>query len=313
MGLTSISFSGVYSQSQPEPRTIDFRTINVLESKMVYWEKGAGDPMIFLHGIPTNSLLWRNIAPNLDTLARVISVDLIGYGKSETPKIFDYSIQSQYEYIEAFIDSLQLKDITLVVHDFGSLLGLKYANEHPENIKAIVMMESLYMPAEIWCNQLTFSSKAFFWLVSKPKRANNIFVKKTSIYQTMISTGTNQKLSDADMSIYTDPYENEVGKRVMVLKGSPATQMNKGISKYEGDFPNVLNKTANDFALIADTIPILLFYSKPGMINKSPAIVYAQNHFSKMKLVELPKGKHFLPEDFPNEISQEISIWYNGI
>ncbi|MCJ8292370.1 MAG: alpha/beta fold hydrolase [Crocinitomicaceae bacterium] len=313
MGLISISISGVYSQSQSETATIEFKKVDVLESKMAYWEKGAGDPILFLHGVPTNSLLWRNIAPQLDTLGRAISVDLIGYGKSEIPKTFDYSIQTQYEYLEAFIDSLQLKNITLVLHDFGSLLGLKYANEHPDNIKAIVLMESLYMPAEAWYNQLTFSSKAFFWIVKKPKRANNIFVKKSSIYSTMISTGTNRKLSDSEMSNYTDPYENEVGKRTMVLKGSPATQMNKGISKFEGDFPSVLNKTANDFTLISDSIPILLFYSNPGMINKSRAIEYAQKHFLNLKLVELPKGKHFFPEDFPNEISHEIAMWYKQI
>lgn len=304
-----VSTTTLLAQFTSDSLDFQFKSTKVLNSEMVYWEKGSGSPILFLHGIPTNSLLWRNIAPNLDTLGRTISVDLIGYGKSGNPNDFDYSIQSQYDYLEGFIDSLKLTNITLVLHDFGSLLGLKYANKHADNIKSIVMMESLFMPSELWYNQLTFSSKTFFWMAKQPKVAKYLFMNNFSIYKTMVKQGTIRKLTDKEMYLYTDYYKNDSIRRKMVLKGSPAAQLNKGVSKVEGDFSDVMTTTAYKFLSTSKNFPILLFYSKPGMINKHAAIEYAEKNFINLKLVKLPKGKHFLPEDYPNEISQEISLW----
>ena len=112
------------------------RYVEVHGSKMHYVEEGSGDPILLLHGNPTSSYLWRNVIPHLSPLGRAIAPDLIGYGKSDKPTI-EYRVFDQIKYMEGFIKALGLEDITLVVHDWGSAVGLHIAMAHPELIKAI--------------------------------------------------------------------------------------------------------------------------------------------------------------------------------
>jgi len=114
--------------------------VEVKGSKMHYIDEGEGDVILFLHGNPSASYLWRNIIPHLKGSGRCIAVDLIGMGKSDQPDI-EYGYTDEAAYLEAFIDSLGLKDITLVIHDWGAMLGFDYANRHRDNVKAIAFME----------------------------------------------------------------------------------------------------------------------------------------------------------------------------
>ncbi len=97
--------------------------VDVLGSQMHYIDEGSGDPILFLHGNPTSSYLWRNIIPHVTSMGRCIAPDLIGQGKSDKPDI-EYLFFDHVEYIEGFIDALGLQNITLVIHDCGSGLGL---------------------------------------------------------------------------------------------------------------------------------------------------------------------------------------------
>jgi len=116
--------------------------VEILGSKMAYVDVGEGDPILFLHGEPTSSYLWRNIMPHLEGQGRLIAPDNIGFGKSDQPEL-DYTFGDHYRYFEAFVKELDLKNITLVVHDWGSGLGLHYASLNESNVKAIVTMEAL--------------------------------------------------------------------------------------------------------------------------------------------------------------------------
>ena len=129
--------------------------MEVKGSKIHYVEKGEGDPILFLHGNPTSNYLWRNIIPHLSGQGRCIAPDLIGMGKSGKPNI-DYGFHDTYAYLDAFIEELGLKNVTLVLHDWGSGMGFHYANLNRDNIKAIAFMEAMYdaptlydMPASI--------------------------------------------------------------------------------------------------------------------------------------------------------------------
>ena len=102
--------------------TLQSKSITVKGSKIHYLEQGAGDPILFIHGIPTSSYLWRNIIPSLSQGARCIAPDLIGMGASDKPDI-DYTLSDHIEYIDAFIKKLNLKNITLVLHAWGSVIG----------------------------------------------------------------------------------------------------------------------------------------------------------------------------------------------
>ena len=142
--------------------TKSFKTIN--GKKMAYVDYGEGDPVLFLHGNPTSSYLWRNIMPFVEGLGRIVAPDLIGMGDSEKldnsgPE--SYTLLEHSSYLYGLLEELQLTNVTLVIHDWGSALGFNWANLNPEKIKGIVFMEAITAPIESWDD----------W----PENARNIF------------------------------------------------------------------------------------------------------------------------------------------
>ncbi|MEL6147991.1 MAG: haloalkane dehalogenase, partial [Chloroflexota bacterium] len=121
------------------------RFVDVHGSKMHYVDVGEGAPVLFLHGNPTSSYLWRNIIPHMSDHARCIAPDLIGMGKSDKPDI-PYRFDDHYRYITGFIEALDLTNITLVIHDWGSALGFHYAMQHEDNVKGVAFMEAIVRP-----------------------------------------------------------------------------------------------------------------------------------------------------------------------
>ena len=120
--------------------------IEVLGSKMHYVEEGDGKPILFIHGNPTSSYLWRNVIPHLADQGRCIAPDLIGMGKSDKPDIA-YRYDDQYRYLSEFLEQMDLGDnVTLVLHDWGSGLGFRWAHEHKDRIKGLAFMEAMVRP-----------------------------------------------------------------------------------------------------------------------------------------------------------------------
>jgi len=113
------------------------RYIDVLGSKMHYVEQGEGIPFLFLHGNPTSSYLWRNIIPHVSKIGRAIAVDLIGMGKSDKPDI-DYRFPTHIKYVNEFINKMNLKNMVLVIHDWGSGIGFNYAMNNESNVKQYI-------------------------------------------------------------------------------------------------------------------------------------------------------------------------------
>ncbi len=304
----------IFAQKTETNISADFpfieKTRLVNGTSISYFEQGEGDPILFFHGIPTSSYLWRNIVPQVATQGRAIAFDLAGYGKSGLPQKEDYSIQSQYIYVKGFIDSLQLKNITIVVNDLGSLLGLKYAVENPENIKRVVFIEAVFMPTEQWYKQLTLMQKIMFRMMRNPKRAEKMLVTKNIIPKMMMKMAVVRKLSNKEMTWYLTPFEKEIERRKVILFGpGPATFPKKGISIKQGDFADELNKVASGLIKMSKTKPFLLFYASPGMITRRPAVKYAFENFKFLTLINVGKGKHFLQEDHPKAITTGIVNW----
>ena len=135
------AFSGLLQVSDRLFR--ESRFVEVLGSKMHYVDTGGrGSTVVMIHGQPTWSYLWRNIIPHLEAKHRVIALDLIGFGKSDKPDI-EYKAAQHVRYLQGFMDALMLDDITLVIHDWGSILGFDFAARNPDRVKAIAFMEAL--------------------------------------------------------------------------------------------------------------------------------------------------------------------------
>ena len=278
--------------------------LEVNGSKMHYIEEGKGDPILFLHGNPTSNYLWRNIIPYLTDQGRCIAPDLIGMGKSDKPDI-NYGFEDSYRYLEAFIEKLQLDNITLVLHDWGSGLGFHYANTHRSKIKSIVFMETMYDAPTMF--DMPFSVRTSIKLVRNPMlgflmvQLANIFIKK------MLPDMIIRNLSKKEIAFYSEPYKS-------IKSRKPLLAWPKDVPFKDGN-PSRVTKHVKAWSewLAASEIPKLCFYVTPGVAIKEKDLERIKKTFKNTKLVDLGKGLHFIQEDYPHEIGEEISNWYKLI
>jgi haloalkane dehalogenase len=277
--------------------------VEVHGSKMHYVDEGSGAPILFLHGNPTSSYLWRNIIPHLTDKGRCIAPDLIGMGKSDKPDI-DYRFFDHMKYIDGFIEALDLKNITLVIHDWGSALGFHYAMRHPENIKGIAFMEAIVKPMN-WSEFGGLMSVAFramrtplvgWFMVS----GLNMFVNG------MLPGAVVRDLSDEEMAHYREPYPTRSSRKPVLqwprevpIDGKPA-DVHRTVSEYSQK-------------LQASDIPKLMLTAKPGAILPPEKAAWCQEHFPNLRTVDLGKGTHFVQEDHPHKIGEGIADWLSSL
>ena len=277
--------------------------LEVNGSKMHYIDVGDGDPVLFLHGNPTSSYLWRNIIPHVQNQGRCIAPDLIGMGKSDKPDI-DYTYDDHYDYLVKFIEKLGLKNITLVIHDWGSGLGFRYAHEHQDNVKGIAFMEAMYkpmvsseMPKSLKYSFLMMRSKLFGWLMIS---VANMFVKK------MVPDTIVRKLTKTEFDHYKAPFPTIASRKpVMIwpkevpIDGKPAHSFNI-IQAYS----EWLHQT---------DLPKLFFSANPGAIIQKANADYIVENFKNLTHVNIGDGIHFIQEDNPHLIGSEIAKWHQDL
>ncbi len=277
--------------------------MDVNDSKMHYVDVGEGDPILFLHGNPTSSYLWRNIIPHLSSQGRCIAPDLIGMGKSGKPNIA-YTFQDHYDYLEKFIEKLGLKNVTLVIHDWGSGLGFHYANMHRDNIKGIAFMDALIKPMR-WEDMPPGMATPFKmlrapligWLMAS---VGNMFVKK------MLPDMIVRKLSKEEFDYYKAPFPTVASRKAVRVwpQEIPINGQPERMQKLMADYATWLTQTP---------IPKLCLYSHPGAIIREKGVAYVKENYKNTKLVDMGEGLHFVQEDHPHFIGQEIAKWYQDI
>lgn len=276
---------------------------DVKGSKMHYIDEGKGDPILFLHGNPTSSYLWRNIIPYLTPHARCIAPDLIGMGKSDKPDL-GYRFFDHYAYLSEFIDGLGLDNITLVIHDWGSGLGFHYAAEHPEKIKGISFMEAIFRPVA-W-KDFPPGYKNGFKLMRTPY-VGWLMISAGNFFLDRIMPGAIvRKLSPQEMAHYKAPYPNassrkpvRVWPQEIPIEGKPA-DVHAAVSKY--------NKWLQETQL-----PKLLFYANPGGLITARGVKWIVEHFPNTESVNIGKGLHYIQEDNPQMIGEKLAEWYQKL
>ncbi len=277
--------------------------VSVLGSKMHYIDEGEGDPILFLHGAPTSSYLWRNVIPYLTGLGRCIAPDLIGMGKSDKPDI-EYGFVNTYKYLDAFITQMGLKNVTLVLHDWGSGLGFHYANLNRENIKAIAFMEAMVsipvvdeMPTSTKIGMKLMRSSLFGPLMVK---VANIMVNK------VIPDLVMRDLSDEEMGHYKRPYPTMKSRTPLLVwpREIPINGKPKAVADAILSYRKWLAET--------DT-PMLGFQVTPGVAMIGKDVTWVKENISNVEIIDLGEGLHFIQEDYPHEIGQGIAEWYRRV
>ncbi len=274
--------------------------IEVFDSKMHYVESGQGDQILLLHGNPTWSYIWRNIIPALSSKGRVIAVDLIGFGKSDKPDL-EYRVEDHSKYLEEFIQKMKLRNITLVVHDWGSVLGFHYARRHEANIRGLVFFEALLLPLprmELWPDD----ARRLFEDLRTPELGWNLAVHQNVFIEKRLQQGIMRKLTDQEMENYRDPFKNAESRKPiwrfpneLPIDGQPAD-----VSKMQEEYLAWLQQTE---------LPKLLLFAEPGSLIPIAAVEWARAHLKNLTSVHIGKGIHNIQEDRPAEIGRSIASW----
>ncbi len=290
-------------ESQPISAAFPYesRYVEVLGSKMHYVEVGQGDPIVFIHGNPASSYLWRNILPHLQDQGRCIALDLIGMGKSDRPDI-DYTYDDQSKYLAAFIEALELGDnVTLVIHDWGSMLGFRWASEHPERVRAVAFMEAMVrplsyadLPGGLKLGMRVMRTPFFNWLLVG---VGNAFLRA------MLPSLTHRTMSPEVLAAYRADYPTIASRR--------AVRMFPREVPFDGLPARSYELVTGYIEWIKRTeVPMLMLHGDDGVAIKAPEVAWLREHVSNLRVVDLGPGKHFLQETHPERIGSELSRWF---
>ncbi len=273
--------------------------VRVKDLDIAYVDQGSGEPLVFLHGNPTSSWLWRNIIPPLAKQARCIAPDLVGMGDS-TPlsNPADYSFAAHAEYLEAFMQALELdRQVTLVVHDWGSALGFDWARRHPDAVKAIAYMEAIVRPMS-WDEWPAASRELFQALRSAA--GEKLICEKNIFVERILPASIQRELDASEMDEYRRPFQTPESRQPTLT-----WPRNLPIDNSPPDICERVRQYADWMS--HNEIPKLFINAEPGAI-----LIGAQRDFCRgwknQTEVTVP-GIHFIQEDSPAEIAAAISDW----
>jgi haloalkane dehalogenase len=269
---------------------------------MAYVEVGEGDPIVLLHGNPTSSYLWRNIIPHLSGLGRCIAPDLIGMGDSDklpSPGAESYRFVEHRRYLDGLLEQLGVTErVVLVVHDWGSGLGLDWANRHRDAVAGIAYMEAIVRPVT-W-DEWPDAARAVFQGFRSP--AGEAMVLDKNVFVERVLPGSIiRPLDEAEMAEYRRPFLNPGEDRRPTLTWPRQIPI-------EGEPADVVAiATAYAEWLSQSPVPKLLVNAEPGAILKGPALEFCRTWPNQTEVTVA--GNHFLQEDSPDEIGTAIAQW----
>lgn len=278
------------------------RRVAVLDSEMSYVETGSGDPIIFLHGNPTSSYLWRNVIPHLDGLGRCLAPDLIGMGQSGKNPAGSYRFADHSRYVDAFLEALGVENAVLVVHDWGGALGFNWAARNPSKVRAIAYMETIVAPVT-WQR----------W----PERARGIFqgmrseageemvLEKNLFIEGILPNSIIRDLSQEEHDNYRAPWlEPGEGRRPMLTWPRQIP--------IEGEPADVVEVVETYGAWLARSeVPKLFINADPGSILLGEQRDFCRSWPNQTEVTV--KGLHFIQEDSPREIGEAVAKFVRGL
>jgi haloalkane dehalogenase len=287
------------------------KKVEVLGYEIAYIEAGHGQPIVFLHGNPTSSYLWRNIIPYVEESGRILAPDLIGMGDSDKiPPSSESGEDGRYRFIEhrrfldAFLESLATDEkIVFVLHDWGSALGFDWARRHPARVRGIAYMEAFLQP-------LTYSDMGFVgglgFRAMRSRLGSWLILERNMFVEQILPSSVARGLTEAEMNQYRAPYL-EAGEsrratltwpREVPFDGEPA------------DTHDVIAAYAKWLPTTGD-LPKLWFDVSEGVLVTGTRRDFAQG-LPNQRRVQV-EGRHFVQEDAPDEIGSALQEWIAGL
>ena len=279
--------------------------VEVLGSTISYRE--AGDPdapiVLFLHGNPTSSYIWRNILPQVALLAHCIAPDLVGFGQSGKPSI-EYRFFDHVRYLDAFLEELNISSAYVVAHDWGTSLAFHLAARRPDFVRGLAFMEFI-RPMPTW-DDFHPDQVDTFKKFRTPGVGEKMILDENLFIEGVLPAGTVRKYTEEEMAVYRAPFATRDSRvptwrfpNDLPIAGEPA---------------DVYSVIQNAHQALAESLyPKLLFVGNPGaLISPAFAAKFAKG-LKNCRVVQLSSGLHYLPEDHPNAIGSAIQGWLTGL
>jgi haloalkane dehalogenase len=291
--------SEAIAAADPHPR----RRARVLDTELSYVDMGQGKPVVFLHGNPTSSYLWRNVIPHVARAHRCLAPDLVGMGESGKAPAGSYRFVDHARYLDAWFDALGLTSgVTLVVHDWGSALGFHWARRHPDLVRALVYMEAIVRPLT-WAEWPEVARKVF--QAMRSPAGDEMVLEKNVFVERILPLSVLRGLTDAEMAVYRKPYlESGESRRPTLtwprqipIDGEPA------------DVVAVVEEYGRWLA--KSPLPKLFVNADPGTILTGPQREFCRTWPNQDEITV--RGSHFIQEDSPHEIGRAIAGFLSRI
>jgi haloalkane dehalogenase len=274
--------------------------------RMAYIDEGEGAPIVFAHGNPTSSYLWRNVMPACRGLGRLIACDMIGMGDSE--ELLDsgpdrYTYAENRSFLFALWEKLGIdKDVVFVVHDAGALLGIERMRQHPERVQGIAYMEGPVQPMT-WADFPENVRPIFQGFRSND--GETMVLEKNLIVENVLQGATLRALSADEMAAYRAPFANAGEDRRPMLTWLRQIPI-------EGETPEVVRVAADNGRWLADSrIPKLFINAEPGAVLTGRQREFCRTLRNQREVIV--KGIHFVPEDSPEQIGQALATFVRSL
>jgi haloalkane dehalogenase len=286
------------SASDTQPRS----RVRVLDAEICYVDVGEGDPIVFLHGNPTSSYLWRNIIPHVTTLGRCLAPDLVGMGRSGRSPTSAYRFRDHSRYLDAWFDALGLKEnLTLVLHDWGSALGFHWAFRHQPRVQAIAYMEAIVQPRR-W--EDFPSGRDGMFRALRSEKGEQMVLDENFFVETVLPRSILRTLSHEEMESYRAPFASRearlptlVWPRELPIAGEPADV--------------VATVEAYGEWLSRSPLPKLLVVAEPGALLVGRALEFCRSWPNQQEVNV--KGIHYVQEDSPAEIGRALQDFIRSV
>ncbi len=290
------------SESMPYEK----KFIDVNGRKIAYVDEGSGDPIVLLHGNPTSSFLWRNVAPELLDSDRVIIPDLIGHGDSEKLPESDgperYTLEVAYNYLSGLLHAIGVSaNVALVIHDWGSALGFMWAMRNSTAVRGVAYMEGIVAPVswDDWPESARGIFKGF-----RSEKGEELILNRNMFIEAVLPTSIIRNLTDKEMAAYRAPFASPVDRQ-------PTLNWPRQIP-IEGEPPEVVTLVEEYGAFMAASdLPKLFINSEPGSILVGRQREFCRGWPNQQEVTV--KGLHFIQEDSPVEIGQAVAAWLKTI
>jgi haloalkane dehalogenase len=273
---------------------------DVLDSYIAYRELGTGSPIVFLHGNPTSSYVWRNVLPVLADHHRCLAPDLIGMGHSGKPES-PYRYADHARYLDAWFDAMDLRDVVLVGYDWGGVLAIDWASRHPDRVRGVVVFETI-LESLHWA-EYPPQGAALFRALRTPDVGEKLVLEDNGFLPKSLANGVKHGLSDADRAEYYAPYPDPKSRR-------PMLQWTRSLP-IDGEPADVMAiVTRNAEWLTATQLPkLLLTFDGVGLSNAPAVVDWAKRTLPNLEVEALGAAGHHAPEDAPREIAMAIHSW----